>query len=97
MPLIADNAYLFHCDEPLANGFFQKRQQAIDILFTINDLDYKRQVCRQPQICYLSQVGKIQSYPTKKPNNLNGDNEAFPVTWIVGQDFNAITGDGNRI
>jgi hypothetical protein len=45
----------------------------------------------------LSQVGKIQSYPTKKPNNLNGDNEAFPVTWIVGQDFNAITGDGNRI
>ena len=28
MPFIADNAHFFHCDEPLANGLIQERQQA---------------------------------------------------------------------
>jgi hypothetical protein len=42
-------------------------------------------------------MGKIQSYPTKRTSILNGNNEAGPITWIVGQDFNAIIRDGNGI
>ncbi len=62
------------------------------------------------QVFNLSFMGKMQSYPTKCRISFQlvpygqdailpykGNNEAGPITWIVGQDFNAIIRDGNGI